>query len=86
MLKFWFDRGVKGLRLDATKHYMEDPLFRDEPLKDPTIVKPRYGYRDYNHIYTTDLWELYEFIHEFREYVDAYNAKGGDDERSENVI
>ena len=33
ILRFWFDRGVDGFRLDASSVYSKDPYFRDNPLK-----------------------------------------------------
>lgn len=71
-MKFWFEKGVAGARLDATKHYMEDLLLRDEPGINSTYDSYSYiAWDDCDHIYTTNLWESYEFIHELREYVDA---------------
>lgn len=53
---------------------MEDLLLRDEELIDPHKINPEYY--DYDHRYTTDLWEVYEFIHELREFIDAnYDTK-----------
>ncbi|XP_065203780.1 maltase 2-like [Planococcus citri] len=74
ILKFWLDKGVAGFRLDATKHFVEDELLRDEPLADPNnrVVKV---YADLDHKYTTDLWESYEFIHELRDYIDQYSRQ-----------
>lgn len=50
---------------------MEDLKLRDEQLIDPKKVNPEYY--DYDHKYTTDLWECYEFIHELREYIDKHS-------------
>lgn len=73
MTKFWFDKGVAGARLDATKHFFEDAKLRDEPLLRPGIRKKKnLAYGDYDHIYTTDLKEIYEFIHEMRTFVDDH--------------
>ena len=30
VLRFWFDRGVDGLRLDAISRIAKDPLLRDQ--------------------------------------------------------
>jgi alpha-glucosidase len=32
VLRFWFDRGVDGFRVDAIHHLMEDPQLRDNPV------------------------------------------------------
>lgn len=71
-MKFWFDKGVDGARLDATKHYIEDLQLRDESCENPSNNSYAYiSWDDCDHIYTTNLWESYEFIHELREYVDT---------------
>ncbi|XP_065224683.1 maltase 1-like [Planococcus citri] len=72
IMKFWMDRGVAGFRLDATKHFIEDEQLRDEPLSNPN-KKEVTLYKDLKHIYTTDLPESYEFIHELRDFVDQYS-------------
>ncbi|KAK7585943.1 hypothetical protein V9T40_000122 [Parthenolecanium corni] len=71
-LKFWFDKSVAGARLDAAKHFIEDIKLRDEPLRDSSSqsMKTVLAYHDLNHIYTTNLWETYEFIHELRDFID----------------
>jgi alpha-glucosidase len=37
VLRFWFDRGVDGFRVDAITHAMKDPLLRDNPPAGPPI-------------------------------------------------
>ncbi|XP_065222591.1 maltase A3-like [Planococcus citri] len=71
IMKFWLDRGMAGFRLDATMHYIEDRYFRDEPFVDPSKTQIT-TWDDLKHIYTTDLWESYEFIHELRDFTDQY--------------
>lgn len=76
IIEFWLDKGVSGFRLDATKHYMEDVLFRDEPLANPNYNKPYLSsYYDLLHIYTTNLPETYEFLHEMRKFIDSNYKK-----------
>ncbi len=76
-MKFWFERGVHGVRLDAAEHFMEDLEFRDEPLKKEYENKTQHLYYDYQHIYTSDLWDTYEFIHELRQYSDNLKFDDG---------
>ena len=40
VLRFWMDRGVDGLRLDAIAKIAKDPLLRDQPARRPA---PRRG-------------------------------------------
>lgn len=62
--------------MDATKHFMEDLQLRDEPLLKPESPPKDLKYVDFDHIYTTNLMETYEFIHELREFVDLhYDSK-----------
>ncbi|XP_065205958.1 maltase 2-like [Planococcus citri] len=76
IMKFWLDLGVAGFRLDATRHYIEDIYFRDEPFVDPHKTKTTI-YNDLKHPYTADLWETYEFIHELRDFMDQYTMRKG---------
>ena len=32
VMRFWFDRGVDGFRIDAMTHLIKDERFRDNPL------------------------------------------------------
>lgn len=73
-MKFWFDKGVAGGRLDAAENYIEDLQFRDEALK-KDASKKKSKWSDYEHIYTLNLWETFEFIHELREYVEKRYTK-----------
>ena len=77
-MKFWFDKGVAGARLDATKHFLEDLRLRDEPVIKKGVPVSDLLYADYDHIYTTDLWETYEFISELRKFVDINCSKRND--------
>lgn len=77
IMKFWLDRGVSGFRLDAAKHYLEDSLFRDEPFSDPHYNKSYLSsYNNLLHIYTADLPETYEFLHEMRKFIDSNYNRG----------
>lgn len=82
-MRFWLDRGVSGLRMDAPRSYIEDPLFRDEPLLNLNNKKDEYKWYELNHIYTRDLPESYEVIHELRLFNDEINAMKGGAERYE---
>lgn len=55
---------------------MEDLQLRDEPLLKPDNPPKDIKYVDLDHIYTTDLLETYEFIHQLRKFVDSqYSSK-----------
>ena len=36
-MRFWFDRGVDGFRVDAITHALKDPLLRDNPPAGPPV-------------------------------------------------
>jgi alpha-glucosidase len=70
-LKFWLDRGVDGLRVDAAPLFFKDPAWRDNPvnasytpgeLPDSTL-KP---------VYTRSQPGLHELFAELRALVDRY--------------
>lgn len=65
MIEFWLNKGVAGFRLDAAPFYFEDKEFRDDNV----------------HLRQSNQPETYEFIHEFRVYLDEYNEKHGGFER-----
>lgn len=67
--------------MDAIIQYIEDSELRDEPLLHPEIKKEEYTYQDYDHIYTTDNWETYEFAHELRQFTDEISKIDGGPER-----
>ncbi|XKL69524.1 hypothetical protein PGB90_007293 [Kerria lacca] len=82
ILEFWFVKGVHGFRIDAPKHFYEDEHFRDEPFLNTKKHKTGgFTYNDFNHIYTTDLWETYEFINELRLFTDQLQKTRGGIER-----
>ena len=39
VLRFWFERGVDGMRIDAIRHMYEDESFADEPIN-PDFTPP----------------------------------------------
>lgn len=67
--------------MDAVPYYIEDALLRDEPLSNPSVKEDEYKWPDFNHIYTFNLWEGYELLHELRLFVDEINEKKGGAER-----
>ncbi|XP_065225005.1 alpha-glucosidase-like isoform X2 [Planococcus citri] len=80
IFKFWLDKGVAGFRLDAVKHLLEDAEFRDEPVSSPDIKVP-IQYQDLRHIYTQNVWDSYQFLHELRVFIERVTRKFTDFER-----
>lgn len=72
-LRFWLDRGVDGVRLDAISHYLQDPDFRDNPPKDhPAPAKPS-DLQDMVH--TVGLPQIADFMAEIRTVLDDYPGR-----------
>lgn len=76
VLVFWFDRGVSGMRFDASGYYIEDAELRDESLLNENTMKTQIAEREhYTQRYTKNLPESYEVVHEFRVFIDELNKK-----------
>jgi alpha-glucosidase len=71
VLRFWFNRGVDGFRIDALRQVIKDRELRDNP-PDPAWSPGRDPYRSLLPLYSTDQPELMDIIHRFREIGDEY--------------
>lgn len=71
VLRFWFDRGVDGFRVDAIHHLIEDTSLLDNP-ENPSWV-PRMGpAKRHQRRYTADQPEVHSAIAAMRAVADAY--------------
>jgi alpha-glucosidase len=71
VLRFWFDRGVDGFRVDAIHHLIEDTSLLDNP-DNPNWV-PRMGpAKRHQRRYTVDQPEVHGAIAAMRQVADAY--------------
>lgn len=81
VVRFWFDKGVAGFRIDAIAHLFEvdknlfGGKFPDEPLTGHTNDPDNYDYT--SHIYTTDQDETFDMVYQWREVFDEFKAKDG---------
>ena len=69
-MRFWYDRGVDGFRIDVLNYVYKDREFRSNP--------PCLGRRPYEmqrHIYEKDLTESYEVAGMMRAVADEYGEK-----------
>ncbi|XP_072017778.1 maltase A3-like [Amphiura filiformis] len=79
VLRFWFDRGVDGMRVDAIRHMYEDESYADEPVNPdytppPDEDKPQYD--SLLHTMTADLPELHDVIEGWRsEIFEKYSTE-----------
>jgi alpha-glucosidase len=70
-MRFWFDKGVDGFRIDVLWHLIKDERLRDNPLN------PDYGtgdppYKRLLPVYSTDQREVHDVAAEMRAVADAY--------------
>ncbi|MBN1237167.1 MAG: DUF3459 domain-containing protein [Gammaproteobacteria bacterium] len=74
VMRFWFDKGVDGFRIDVLWHLIKDEHLRDNPLN------PDYREGDPPHhrllpVYSTDQREIHDIAAEMRAVADAYRAR-----------
>jgi len=71
VLRFWFDRGVDGFRVDAIHHLHEDEQYRDNPLN-PDWRLGMAPYKRWLPIRTIDQPAVHASIKAMRDVADAY--------------
>jgi alpha-glucosidase len=71
VLRFWFNRGVDGFRIDALRQVVKDAQFRDNP-PDPNWTPGQDPYRSLIPLHSADQPELMDVVHHFREVADEY--------------
>ncbi len=76
-IRFWLDRGVDGLRLDAINFCFHDALLRDNPVKPKHLRNAKgfrsdnpYGYQWHHHNNTQP--EMLPFLEQLRRVLDEY--------------
>jgi alpha-glucosidase len=70
-MRFWFDRGVDGFRVDAAQHLAPDDQLRDNPV-DPDWEPEQGPARRLIREFTAHRPEVYEIAREMRAIADAY--------------
>jgi alpha-glucosidase len=74
ILRFWFDRGVAGFRIDVAHGMIKDRLLRDNPpvtAADPPRVR-KHGQRL---LYNFDQPEVHDILRRWRRLADSYNPR-----------
>ncbi len=74
VLRFWFDRGVDGFRIDVLTRLLKDEQFRDNPENPDWKQGDPLMYRQISQ-YTQDLPEIHEIIQEIRTVADHYDER-----------
>ena len=76
VVRFWFDRGVDGLRIDSAQRIVKDPLLRDNPPNpnpQVTAYKPLGAYDAQLHLYDKGHSDIHTVYRELRQLLDSYN-------------
>ncbi len=74
VLRFWFDRGVDGFRLDTIHHLIEDADFRDNP-PNPDFKPGDPPTKALQRLYTNDRPETQTVLARFRQIADEYDDR-----------
>lgn len=69
--RFWMDRGVDGLRVDAANFFMHDRTFRDNPINREATA-PKRPYEFQQQIHNISQPENLTFLEDLRRVLDAY--------------
>ncbi|XP_066553245.1 amino acid transporter heavy chain SLC3A1 [Amia ocellicauda] len=78
VIRFWLEKGVDGLRIDAAKHILEAKHLRDEPQVNPEQPPENVtAYWQLHHDYTTTQLGTHEIIQEWRAVMDEYSREPG---------
>jgi len=74
VLKFWLDRGVDGIRVDAVSHFTHDPKLRDNPPRESGGVRTRPV--DFQSLkYNSERPETLTFLQRMRAVLDQYPGR-----------
>jgi alpha-glucosidase len=74
VLRFWFDRGVDGFRIDVLWLLIKDDQLRDNPVN-LGFRSPEPAQNALLSLYTADRPEIYDVIAGFRRVADSYGAR-----------
>ncbi len=71
IVRFWWDRGVAGFRIDVCNMMIKDKLLRDNPpaTEDDPIDQQFFGVKS---VYNTDRPEAHEILQHWRTIADSY--------------
>ncbi|KAK7571162.1 hypothetical protein V9T40_014766 [Parthenolecanium corni] len=81
IIKFWSDKGVAGIRLDATNWLLEGPSYDDEHPIDESKKGQTVSYFQINHTNIINTEGTFEYICELRESVDKISRRAKNYER-----
>ena len=71
ILRFWFDRGVAGFRIDVAHALVHDALLRDDPPAEPHDP-PGVRRRGYRYVFSMNRPEVHDVYRRWRELTRSY--------------
>lgn len=74
VIRFWFDKGVDGFRVDVLWHIFKDQSLRDNP-PNPDFKPHMPGYDSLLPVYSTDQPEVHDIVKKMRALADEYKGK-----------
>jgi alpha-glucosidase len=74
VMRFWFDRGVDGFRIDVLWHIVKDDHFRDNP-PNPDWEPHQPPYDKLLPVYSTDQPEVHDLVEQMRRVSDEYGER-----------
>jgi alpha-glucosidase len=74
VMRFWFDRGVDGFRVDVSYRVMKDPTFRDNPLN-PEWTDVMDPHKRLLEVHTKNTPDIHHFNRWLREVADEYKDR-----------
>ena len=75
VLRFWFDRGVDGFRVDAITHAIKDEQLRDNPPAGPAIYPFPVDRTGQQHLWDDDRPEMSDVARFLRRVADEYPGR-----------
>lgn len=75
VMRFWFDRGVDGFRVDAIAHAMKDPQLRNNPPAGPAAAPFPPDATGQDRIWSVDRPEVVEVVRGLRRVADEYPGR-----------
>ena len=74
VMRFWFDKGVDGFRIDVIYHMIKDKEFRNNP-PNPDYQPHQNLYDQLLPVYSTDQPEVHDIVRKMRAVADEYEER-----------
>ncbi|AKQ45633.1 alpha-amylase [Rufibacter radiotolerans] len=74
VMRFWFDKGIDGFRIDVIYHMIKDANFRNNPAN-PDYTPNQATYNQLLPVYSTDQPEVHEIVQMMRQVANEYEDR-----------